>query len=66
MANRIVITHKCAHAGKHLPDVVDKFWDTTPKDVTRVCYCLPDPEKVGQQLPTPMIHTITMAEVKPE
>lgn len=66
MATRITVSHQCNHAGKHLPPVVDKFWDTTPKDVTRVCYCLPNPEVNGKQLATPMIATITMTESKPE
>jgi hypothetical protein len=65
MANRITVVYTCNHAGRKLAPVEVKYWDTTPKDLERCCWCMRDGEK-GGQLPTPMIPRVVVAETKPE
>ncbi len=65
MQNRITITYTCAHEGKKLFPVVQKFWDCCPPPAA-VCYCLPDGEKPGAKKATPMNFIVAIEESKPE
>lgn len=64
MQKRITITYTCDHAGKRLPPVVEKFWDSSLPPA-RVCWCQNDPEKM-KPMAIPMTYTVEVVENKSE